>query len=454
MPASKGYSKGGKASGKSSGKGGSNGKSKSRAPQARGSAGGSYKEKNSRLLDGARSRVTKWRVNGTLADWKGGHGWIEPDRPIDHPEASKHKGRVFMAHKDVEEEIDGVGAAVSFFVYKDTNGLGAEQVRPARAKAIIPKYDNKYEKKSTPQQRPQLTKEPKGSAAKNAGKDGAAQARGSFAQRARAKAIAQKEPKEQVAPDASSREAVLLEPITGTCSKSFGKVAFITPDQAIDHPMADQRKGSIYVHQQDVEGDEVILPGAKVEFTVYTDEKGLGAENLRILSQGDGEQEAFGKNRRRDRTKKPQTQKTDTAVTKVGTNRGVKKVVKEEEKEAEERAQRKGGKSKGKGKGKQKPAGKKDKPADKGPSGPNLPRERIIDGPIVGEIVNWKRTFGWIKPAEDIDHDLFKKHEGRIYIHKKDITIEGDAKPEVGQSVQFYCYQDASGLGAEECMVL
>mmetsp|Transcript_57582 Transcript_57582/g.106404 ORF Transcript_57582/g.106404 Transcript_57582/m.106404 type:complete len:452 (-) Transcript_57582:75-1430(-) len=451
MPAGKGYAKGSK--------GGSTGKS--RTPQARGSAA-NFKEKNSRFLDGHRSRVTTYRVSGTLTDWKGNHGWIEPDRHFDHPEVKKHKGRIFLAHKDVEEEIDGVGATVSFFVYKDANGLGASEVRPGRAKSVIPKYEDRKPAPPAKSWSAQRAKEPKGSAAKTttasfAGKGGQVRA-GGFAQRARAKAMPQKEPREQQAPDASNREAVLLEPITGTCVKSFGKVAFLAPDQAIDHPMAEQRKGSIYVHQQDVDGEEILLPGAKVEFTVYADEKGLGAENLHILSQGDGEQEAFGRNRRRgdrreQQAKPPQTQKKDNAATKPAASRGVRKVVKEEEKEVEDRNKRKGGNSKGKGKGKQGGGNKKDKPAEKGPSGPDLPRERIIDAPVVGEIVNWKRTFGWIKPAEDIEHELFAKHDGRIYIHKKDLTGD-DGKPEVGKTVQFYCYQDASGLGAEECMLL
>merc|ERR1712204_122653 len=116
-----------------------------------------------------------------------------------------------------------------------------------------------------------------------------------------------------------------------------------------------------------------------------------------------------------------------------------------------------GKKSKGKGKGKDKGKDKgkvKGKGKDKGKrdrKGGNLERERISDMSIPGEIVEWKRKFGWIRPTELFEHSRASpKHDGKIFIHQKDVIPEGDL--EVGQQVEFHIYADANGLGAEECI--
>merc|ERR1712048_1074281 len=62
---------------------------------------------------------------------KGAFGWIVADKPISHPESKKHGGKIYLAHEDVEDELSGVGANVSFFLYSDGNGLGAMNVKPA-----------------------------------------------------------------------------------------------------------------------------------------------------------------------------------------------------------------------------------------------------------------------------------------------------------------------------------
>merc|ERR1712048_1510440 len=73
------------------------------------------------------------RVTGKVKEWKGAFGWIVPDTSIAHPNAKKHGGKVYLAHEDVEVELSGIGATVSFFVCSDSNGLGAMNVRPSAA---------------------------------------------------------------------------------------------------------------------------------------------------------------------------------------------------------------------------------------------------------------------------------------------------------------------------------
>lgn len=107
------------------------------------------------------------------------------------------------------------------------------------------------------------------------------------------------------------------------------------------------------------------------------------------------------------------------------------------------------GKGGGGGSGSQGPATKK---KAKKPAGPDLPRERITQMPITGEIVDWKGKFGWIKPHEQIVHKVGSKNKGNVYVHSKDVA---DGKTlEKGATVQFQAYADSSGLGAEEVLVL
>eukprot|EP00418_Pyrodinium_bahamense_P082966 CAMPEP_0179052520 /NCGR_PEP_ID=MMETSP0796-20121207/21800_1 /TAXON_ID=73915 /ORGANISM="Pyrodinium bahamense, Strain pbaha01" /LENGTH=426 /DNA_ID=CAMNT_0020749089 /DNA_START=50 /DNA_END=1327 /DNA_ORIENTATION=+ len=55
------------------------------------------------------------------------YGWIAPLQPIDHPDASKNRGHIYVAAQDIQ---DGLmlrpGDRVSFYLYVDKLGLGAE----------------------------------------------------------------------------------------------------------------------------------------------------------------------------------------------------------------------------------------------------------------------------------------------------------------------------------------
>jgi len=94
---------------------------------------------------------------------------------------------------------------------------------------------------------------------------------------------------------------------------------------------------------------------------------------------------------------------------------------------------------KGKGKGK------------RGPSGPNLPRTRITDAPVTGEVLEWKGKYGWIQPTVPIEHELAAKREGKVYVSMSDL-VGGIMELTPGSLCQFHVFTDASGLGAEECI--
>jgi len=84
---------------------------------------------------------------------------------------------------------------------------------------------------------------------------------------------------------------------------------------------------------------------------------------------------------------------------------------------------------------------------DKGPSGPDLERERLTSGPVTGKVVSFGGHFGWIHPDEPFEHETANKHKGKIYVHKQDVAA---GSLEKDQAVQFEVFVDASGLGAED----
>jgi len=109
-----------------------------------------------------------------------------------------------------------------------------------------------------------------------------------------------------------------------------------------------------------------------------------------------------------------------------------------------------GGKSWGKGKdGKGKDG--KGKGKGKRPSGPGLPRTRITEEPVTGEVVEWKGKYGWIQPTVPVEHELAQRREGKIYVSMSDL-VGGVEALTAGSLCQFHIFSDPSGLGAEECL--
>mmetsp|Transcript_101832 Transcript_101832/g.328627 ORF Transcript_101832/g.328627 Transcript_101832/m.328627 type:complete len:192 (+) Transcript_101832:156-731(+) len=84
------------------------------------------------------------------------------------------------------------------------------------------------------------------------------------------------------------------------------------------------------------------------------------------------------------------------------------------------------------------------------PSGPNLPRKRLTEVPIMGKVLEWKGKYGWVAPESPVDHPKASRHGGKIYVSSQDVI--GAAELMEGAAVQFHIYEDASGLGAEECI--
>jgi len=67
------------------------------------------------------------QCRGEVLVMLGHYGWIMSLDPIEHPDISKTSGRIYIAKKDVQGGCSlGKGDIVTFFLYVDEQGLGAE----------------------------------------------------------------------------------------------------------------------------------------------------------------------------------------------------------------------------------------------------------------------------------------------------------------------------------------
>lgn len=185
---------------------------------------------------GVRQQLWPTRVTGKIIDWKGKFGWIMPDQPVPHPESKKRGGRVFLNITDVEAEISGVGAPVSFFLYTDGTGLGAMNCRPSTG---------------PPVQRPGF-KMPQGP--------------GSGGKVTHAAAVMQ-------------RQRISNAPVSGQIISWKGNVAWVKPLEPIHHP---RFKDKLFLHINDIAGHEKAPAGSTITFQVYSDHQGLGAEEASV----------------------------------------------------------------------------------------------------------------------------------------------------------------------------
>mmetsp|Transcript_81820 Transcript_81820/g.128864 ORF Transcript_81820/g.128864 Transcript_81820/m.128864 type:complete len:216 (+) Transcript_81820:69-716(+) len=79
-----------------------------------------------------REVITSEPIRGTVSEWKGHFGWIELASEVEHPSAKKHGGKVYIHKQDVVSDDKQLtpGSAVSFILYADATGLGAQMCAP------------------------------------------------------------------------------------------------------------------------------------------------------------------------------------------------------------------------------------------------------------------------------------------------------------------------------------
>mmetsp|Transcript_69782 Transcript_69782/g.112526 ORF Transcript_69782/g.112526 Transcript_69782/m.112526 type:complete len:329 (+) Transcript_69782:81-1067(+) len=77
-----------------------------------------------------REKVSEEEFKGEVSEWKGSYGWVKASSKIDHPAAEMRGGKIYIHKNDLAGGVESVaqGQAVSFKLYADSSGLGAQEV--------------------------------------------------------------------------------------------------------------------------------------------------------------------------------------------------------------------------------------------------------------------------------------------------------------------------------------
>lgn len=395
----------------------------------------------------ARQRLFPERITGKISDWKGRFGWIATDFPIEHEAAKWKGGKLFLSANDVEAAISGIGAPVSFFVYFDESGLGAEACRPhlgppQRAKQVLAPQPRGTKRPAPRLPRERLSEVPttgdvqnwnggygwirphtefQHPKANNKGTIFVAQADladGLFSLQpgqlvqfhvfADSSGLGAEECElfrpEALAPATpAARQRVTQQPVTGEVVSWQGTSGWLRPHERLEHPLA--ASGKVSVRSANIAGGGRLQPGQLVQFHVFSSGGELGAEECEVFG---GEWPTPAAEAKAEA--KTEAKAAAKAKAKAETNAAPKK------------------------------------PAEK------RPRERVTQVATTGDLVQWNEGFGWIQPHVEVDHPLAIKRKGRVYLSRSDLapgTAAGRLQP--GQLVKFHIYVDDDGLGAEEC---
>mmetsp|Transcript_77124 Transcript_77124/g.193974 ORF Transcript_77124/g.193974 Transcript_77124/m.193974 type:complete len:293 (+) Transcript_77124:85-963(+) len=260
------------------------------------------------------------------------------------------------------------------------------------------------------------------------------------------------------------RTRISAEKFTGKVTAWKGKYGWIQPDEEIAHEKAKLHNGGLFCSMNYLIGRTDLEVGATVEFHICEDTSGLGAEEvvqvgnvppgaaaaaskgIKAGGKGPVAPKGGGMAKGKDFGKgSPKGAWGKDAWGPVGGCKGwgagpapVMKTMMDGGKFGGGKCD--GGKfGKGKGKGKFDPNRGK---------GHLLPRNRITAEKFTGTVTDWKGKYGWIQPAEEIQHEKAAKHQGRLFVSKDD--IEGGEELTPGTAVEFHIWEDSTGLGAEE----
>merc|ERR1712113_160596 len=84
------------------------------------------KDKGPRRPSGAeleRERLTAEKFTGEVVSFRGKFGYIQPDEEVDHPDAKKKDGKIWVSVNDIDGDELTVGQNVSFHIYTDASGI-------------------------------------------------------------------------------------------------------------------------------------------------------------------------------------------------------------------------------------------------------------------------------------------------------------------------------------------
>lgn len=245
-----------------------------------------------------------------------------------------------------------------------------------------------------------------------------------------------------------TRKAVSDELMDGKIESWRGSFGWIKPSK----PVEGARSNLVYVAKSDVKDIHCQKEGAEVRFSIYTDQRGVGARNVQL--KGDEDElpkestqspSANGSGKPRIKaTAKSSPKATTTASQPVGKNG--KGAFGKDSKAAF-----------GKGSKGCKAAnwkGAKSEHSRIASTAAASVRDRLTDEPMTGRVLEWKGSFGWIEPNEEIDKSAeYWSATGRLYVHRADLA-NGLSALEPGAMVQFHAFVDGKGVGAENVTVV
>lgn len=188
----------------------------------------------------------------------------------------------------------------------------------------------------------------------------------------------------------------------------------------------------MYLAAEDV-ASELDGVGAKVSFSIYSDNNGIGASDCKMansaakpaqvqqVAKAQPKGAAKGGNKGSAQGKWGVAQVQQTAFQKKTPAQP------QQAQQGKGKTQMQKGGGKGKGKGKE------------------TERKLIHDKFLKGSVVQWRGKFGWIKPNDTIDHPMASNHQGDLYFGQQDVEQEISGE---GAKVRFFLYEDHRGLSA------
>jgi hypothetical protein len=285
-----------------------------------------------------RQRILSQKIVGEVSSWVPDRfGWIQPSKPVQHPDAQKQQGKIYLAANEVlNPDLLKKGSTVTFFVFKDASGLGAEKCQvvasgnatprpPAQAPREellqaqhqggftppVPKRSGNVGPTSTsvpkaptrpspPKVAPTLAKAvPKNApkqasqvktVVKPAAKPEKHQPKTAGLQpRAPVASVVAGAPAPAVSPASASsatpddRRRVHNNRLKGEVVIWCGKFGMIKPSVPIPHPTAKKHQGLVRVQSEDAFAGAVLAKGVTVEFHLYENKAGLGADMVKVI---------------------------------------------------------------------------------------------------------------------------------------------------------------------------
>lgn len=252
----------------------------------------------------------------------------------------------------------------------------------------------------------------------------------------------------------------------GVISEWHGQWGWIVADENVNHPGVKQNK--IYLHGSDAPANGGLSVGARVEFGLYSDARGVGACDCRAAGGSDegplpeGWEKIWSDEHKEHYfwhrpTKEASWVRPSADGAVAGANDEDlpdgwekhydakqeewyywNKATKTASWEAPTQTTARGGRSQ--------TAKKVEREVRPAADGPVLGQQRIR-----GRVTKWQGFFGWITPQERLSEDLqplLEKHEDKIYVNWRD--VQKGLNMEVGTAVDFLVYADDNGLGAQD----